>query len=81
MSMPEECRHCDTPECITACFDHALLKSDDGVVRVDASRCIGCGDCVEDCPFGARFLSPDDGVSETWSHVHHAVWSQPPTAA
>lgn len=34
----------------------ATYQRPDGLVHVDPDRCIGCGYCVEDCPYGARFL-------------------------
>ncbi len=30
-----------------------------GVVLVDKERCIGCGNCVEACPYGARYLNEE----------------------
>jgi len=34
----------------------ATFQRPDGLVLVDQDRCVGCGWCVEDCPYGARFL-------------------------
>ena len=34
----------------------ATYQRPDGLVLVDQERCVGCGWCVEDCPYGARFL-------------------------
>ncbi len=36
----------------------ATYKRPDGVVLVDYDRCIGCGACVDLCPYKARFLNP-----------------------
>ena len=30
-----------------------------GAVLIDKSRCIGCGACVEACPYGARYLNEE----------------------
>jgi len=36
----------------------ATYQRPDGVVLVDQERCIGCGACVELCPYHVRFLNP-----------------------
>ncbi len=37
----------------------ATYQRPDGLVLVDQTRCVGCGRCVEECPYGTRF--PDWG--------------------
>ena len=54
--MPYTCQQCDTPECISVCPANATYKRADGVILVDAEKCIGCRACVEACPYGARCM-------------------------
>jgi Fe-S-cluster-containing dehydrogenase component len=46
--------HCGQPGCEAVCPQGAITKrSEDGIVVVDRSECIGCESCAEACPFGA----------------------------
>ena len=50
----EQCRQCVDPDCVKACPEEALLIDQNfGNVRrvVDVEKCIGCGECVDSCPF------------------------------
>jgi len=50
----EQCRQCVQPACVTACPEEALtVDARFGNVRrvVDVEKCIGCGACVEECPY------------------------------
>jgi len=46
-----QCNHCVTPACVSACFVKALKKTRQGPVVYDASVCVGCRYCIIACPF------------------------------
>lgn len=52
------CNHCDKAPCVKACPTGATFKREDGVVVVDKDLCIGCGLCIDACPYGARYIDP-----------------------
>jgi tetrathionate reductase subunit B len=54
-----QCNHCDHPSCVEACPSGATFQADDGVVHVNKDVCIGCGYCVEACPYDARYIDPE----------------------
>lgn len=48
------CMHCAKPACAAVCPTGAISKrSEDGIVVVDQTKCIGCRYCAFACPFGA----------------------------
>jgi protein NrfC len=49
----EQCRQCVDPACVSACPEDALrANAGYGNVRmIDRTKCIGCGDCIEACPY------------------------------
>ncbi|RAG85082.1 4Fe-4S ferredoxin [Streptacidiphilus pinicola] len=54
-SQPTVCMHCEDPvaPCAEVCPAEAILITPDGVVHeADPTRCIGCANCVNACPFG-----------------------------
>jgi len=46
-----QCNHCLEPACASACFVHALTKTETGAVVYDPSVCVGCRYCMIACPF------------------------------
>ena len=64
----EQCRQCVDPACVKACPKEAL-KADPkyGNVRiVNANKCIGCGLCVEACPYtpSRPVVAPDKDFND-----------------
>ena len=56
---PKSCLHCDDAPCVTVCPTGASYKrTEDGIVLVNESDCIGCGLCAWACPYGAREMDP-----------------------
>ena len=45
------CMHCTDASCAIVCPTGAILKTDEGFVHIDQEWCIGCGNCVQACPF------------------------------
>ncbi|MDY6861970.1 MAG: 4Fe-4S dicluster domain-containing protein [Thermodesulfobacteriota bacterium] len=46
-----QCMHCNEPACVSACIVGAMSKEENGAVRYDAWKCIGCRYCIAACPF------------------------------
>lgn len=55
--------HCERPPCIEVCVSGATYKNEEnGLVLVDQDACIGCGFCVDACPYNVRYLDEKCGV-------------------
>ena len=58
------CNHCDSPICMAECPAGAISKDDEtGRVWSDHEVCIGCGTCVQVCPYGAPAIDPETSKS------------------
>lgn len=45
------CFHCAEPACAAACPQGAITKQENGSVKLDRTKCIGCKYCTAACPF------------------------------
>lgn len=58
-SVPAACYHCADPVCMAGCPTGAITRPlGTFEVAVDESACIGCGACVQRCPWGNIMTSP-----------------------
>ena len=58
-ALPVLCNQCEEPDCMKVCPTGATYQTDDGIVRVDKDKCIGCKYCMMACPYGARYSVPE----------------------
>jgi formate dehydrogenase iron-sulfur subunit len=55
------CMHCSDPGCLKACpSPGAIVQYTNGIVDFISEHCIGCGYCVQGCPFDIPRLSKQD---------------------
>ena len=71
--VPKLCNQCNKPPCTKVCPVGATYKTGDGVVLVDRKRCVGCGYCIQACPYGARFLHPKLKVADKCTWCYHRI--------
>ena len=56
------CNHCAKPACVANCPTGAMYKdADTGLVLHDDALCIGCGTCVQTCPYHEPILMEKEG--------------------
>lgn len=62
------CRACQDPPCAKVCSTGALKLRRGGGVRLDPTKCIGCGHCRDACLIGAIFW--DDEIQKPMICIH-----------
>ena len=63
VSFAVSCRHCAEPLCVQGCITGALTVSE-GVITINAERCVGCYTCILLCPYGAVSTSENGAVQK-----------------
>ncbi len=71
--VPKLCNHCTHPACVQVCPTGATYRTNDGVVVIDHTYCIGCQYCVQACPYGARFFNEEKQVTDKCTWCYHRI--------
>jgi Fe-S-cluster-containing dehydrogenase component len=71
--VPKLCNLCEHSPCTQVCPVGATFDAPDGVVLVDPNYCIGCGFCIQACPYGCRFLNPETRTAEKCTLCYHRI--------
>lgn len=66
----ERCNHCANSPCVRCCPTGASHYADGGIVVVTKNDCIGCGACIQSCPYDARYAHPDGYVDKCTFCLH-----------
>jgi Fe-S-cluster-containing dehydrogenase component len=71
--VPKMCNHCNKSPCEQVCPVGASYRTKEGVILVDGKRCIGCGYCVQACPYGCRSIHPVLKVANKCTWCYHRI--------
>lgn len=56
--IPVLCMQCNDPPCVRACPTKASYKDENnGIIRIEEKKCIGCKVCMVACPYNARYFN------------------------
>lgn len=66
----ERCNHCENAPCVRCCPTGASHIAEGGIVLVTHDECIGCGACIESCPYDARYVHPEGYVDKCTFCIH-----------
>lgn len=71
--VPKLCNHCENAPCVQVCPVGATFIAPGGFVLVDSKHCIGCGYCIQACPYGVRFFNKETHVADKCTWCYHRV--------
>ncbi len=74
------CNHCTEASCMNACPTGAITKPDGAHTVVNQDWCIGCGYCVEACPFHVPSFGEPKGSSQKCSFCYGTHAADEPVA-
>lgn len=81
--VPSSCRHCEHPHCMKDCPPDSIRRTTDGEVFI-SDTCIGCGNCVTNCPYDVIQLAAIDTGKKRpsiWQWLMFGIGQEPGTKA
>ncbi len=58
--LTHSCMHCGNPACLIVCPSKAYHEREDGIIVLDREKCVGCGLCIQACPYNAVVMVESD---------------------
>jgi tetrathionate reductase subunit B len=78
---PVLCNHCGNAPCMEACkVEGGIYRREDGLVIIDPTKCTGCRNCVDACPYGVIYFSDDLNIAQKCTGCAHLLdsgWKEP----
>ncbi len=71
--VPKLCNQCKNSACTQVCPVGATYNSPDGIVLIDKKHCVGCGYCVQACPYGCRYIKHSIGTADKCTFCYHRI--------
>lgn len=72
ISFAVSCRHCSEPLCVKGCISGALTQ-ENGIIKINKNKCVGCYTCILSCPYGAIMPSEEGVVQKCELCVNNAA--------
>lgn len=85
--LPVQCNHCTNAPCVAGCLapvdgngNRALYKTATGITMRDETRCIGCRECMVNCPYSSDDISTSGkqfsvNSFNEWSETPQPLWA------
>ncbi len=70
---PGQCMQCGNTPCDRVCPTKATGVSPEGIVTVNAKKCIGCKYCMTACPYNARYYNEETGAVDKCTFCAHRL--------
>jgi Fe-S-cluster-containing dehydrogenase component len=75
------CQHCEEAPCIPTCpVEGGIYQRTDGLIVIDPTKCTGCKNCVDACPYGVIYFNQDLNLAQKCTGCAHLLdqgWKVP----